>query len=122
MSDRRHLTAAASEPKGSPATTQEIAALEFRACAPLRRMSKTQREGRTRIMGENVYSILQIAAGLLVKDKGELVDMVRADHDLWGNLLLSMTEGADLARDVVGIISSAETRLAVAVAEIEKDF
>jgi hypothetical protein len=106
---------------GPPATTEQIAAMEFEGVKRIARMSKQDRKQSLHAMADRVYKAVQIASDFLVLDKPEAIDLVRKNYDVFGPSLMELAYSADDARALFEIIRSGEVRLAVALAVIEGD-
>jgi hypothetical protein len=61
-----------------------------------------------------------VAAGEIVTmNKAELIAKVEAGHDVFGELLLDIADKKEDAKAILDVISAAEARLVVALANVE---
>jgi len=106
---------------GPPATVEQIAALEFKAVSRLAAMPERKRMENMQALAQHVYNAAVIAMDIVTHDKDALVKMVAEKHDEIGPWLMGLADAAGDARALRDIITSGETRLAVALAIVEGD-
>jgi hypothetical protein len=104
-----------------PATIEQMAALEFVAVKRLACMSKEQRTQKISNMATYAYQMVTIAMEFCIRDKADLVQLLREEYDTFGPALMSLAEAREDARALLDVISMGEARLAVALAVVEGD-
>ena len=107
--------------KDKPATVQELAQLEFRALKYFRGLSQKQRIEKTHRVVDAIRPMAVLASGIVAMEKSELIARVEAKHDRFGEMLPQLTQAKDDANAISEVIAAAETRLAVALADVERD-
>jgi hypothetical protein len=106
-------------PPKPPATTAQIAALEFAAIVEIAKLPKEKRIKNIHGLCDRVREVSVIAGEIVSQGKPELIQTVSARLDIFGPSLMELAEAGDAAMALVEIIRSAETRLAVVLAVVE---
>jgi hypothetical protein len=104
-----------------PATQAEIAAMEFEPIAAWRNVPTEDRVARHRQISSQLYQFSVIAGQIVSFEKAELVQKMRDEYDLFGPMLMQLVDAGETAKGIVELLSAAETRLAVALANVEPD-
>jgi hypothetical protein len=82
-------------------------------------MTQDQRLMNAHACIDRVRPFHALAVELLALTRDELIAKVREDHETFGDMLLDFTEAVGDARAILELCSSAEIRLACAVANVE---
>ncbi len=101
-----------------PCPVAEIAALDFEPL--LSGLSQKQRLKRVRELVD-VVGAAAVASEMITKSKAELIAMAQEKHEECGVSLMEFAHIKESAHMLASIIQSAELRLAVALANVEKD-
>jgi hypothetical protein len=104
-----------------PATVATLAAIEFEGVKDFVEMSKDERLRKIHGVLDDVRPLVVLAGELMASDKDELVPKVAANIELWGPFLMSLAAAGDDLKMLHDIVSSAELRLAVGFANVERD-
>jgi hypothetical protein len=104
---------------GKPASVTEIAALEFAAVKEFRGLTKVERLKKVHGFADNVRALAVLSVEIVAKDKTELIAVVTAKYEEFGPFLMQLANARDNASLLMDLIASAETRMAVALANIE---
>jgi hypothetical protein len=99
-----------------PCAVAEIAALEFE---PL--LSGLQRLRRVRELVDVVGAAAAVASEMVTMTRAELIAMAQEKHEECGASLMEFAYIKESAYMLASIIQGAELRLAVALANVEKD-
>ena len=102
-----------------PCAVAEIAALEFEPL--LSGLSQKQRLRRVRELVDLVGTAAAVASEMVTKTKAELIAMAQEKHEECGASLMEFAYIKESAHMLASIIQGAELRLAVALANVEKD-
>jgi hypothetical protein len=102
-----------------PCAVAEIAALEFEPL--LSGLSQKQRLRRVRELVDVVGTAAAVASEMVTKTKAELIAMAQEKHEECGASLMEFAYIKESAHMLASIIQGAELRLAVALANVEKD-
>jgi hypothetical protein len=102
-----------------PCPVAEIAALDFEPL--LSGLSQKQRLRRVRELVDLVSAAAVVASEMVTKTKAELIAMAREKHEECGVSLMEFAHIKGSAHMLASIIQGAELRLAVALANVEKD-
>jgi hypothetical protein len=108
-------------PTGRPATTAEIAQVEFRALMEFRNLTKTERLAKVEDAAERVRAMALLASEIVAKEKPELIALVEEEYDALGPFLIQLGHATKAAKALADVIGAGEARLAVALANIEDD-
>jgi hypothetical protein len=108
-------------PKSPPVTLEQLLPMQFAAVKEFKGLSQEERIEHAHCKIDALRPIAVIAGEILANDKDELIEKVEANYDLWGPFLMSLHEASEDARALMQILSSAECRLAVAIAFVEGD-
>ena len=102
-----------------PCPVAEIAALDFEPL--LSGLSQKQRLRRVRELVDLVGTAAAVASEMVTKTKAELIAMAQEKHEECGASLMEFAYIKESAHMLASIIQGAELRLAVALANVEKD-
>ena len=105
--------------EGPPATIEQLAAMEFKGVKKLAQMPKEERTSNIRSLAMSVYQAAAVAGELYIRDKAEVVEMVREKYDTYDPALMELSDAGKDAEALLDIIRTGETRLAVALAIVE---
>jgi hypothetical protein len=105
----------------TPATIAKIAAFEFAAIHDFAAMSQEDRQRRGKEIAEQVRVMALLGLELLSMDKAAVIARVRDRYDVLSPWLMDLAHARESAEMLREIISSAECRLAVALAVVEGD-
>jgi hypothetical protein len=106
-------------PKAKPATIAEISVIEFRAIKLFRGLSQHKRLTKSHALVDGVRPMAVAAAEVLAMTKEELIEKVDEGHDLFGPMLKWLSNAGTDAQAIVDVIRAAESRLAIALANVE---
>jgi hypothetical protein len=109
------------DPKDMPVTHAQLAQLEFGPVKELRDLTKDERQQKILDAVERVRPMAVLAAGLLVKEKSDLIALVDEQYDDFGPFLMELAHAHTAAKALVDIIGAGEVRLAAALANVEED-
>jgi hypothetical protein len=98
---------------------REMAQLEFRALKLFRNTSRDQRLKQIHGFVENVRPMVVAAGEIVIMSKVELIAKVEAKHDVFGQMLMDLADKKEDAKAILDVISAAEARLMVALANVE---
>lgn len=101
------------------ASVAEIAAVKFAAIKEFRGRTKMERLKRVHGIVDDVRALATVAAEIVAMNKEELIAKTSERYDQLGPLLMQLAHGRDDACLLMELIGSAETRLAVALANVE---
>jgi hypothetical protein len=104
---------------GEPATTGEIASVEFQGLKDFFfTMPRDERLQNTNALIDQIRPVAFLAVELLAFDRAELIAKVSSDFDRWGPFLPALADAADGLKALQDIVGAAEARMAVALANI----
>jgi hypothetical protein len=106
-------------PNGRPATVQEIAQLEFRASKFFRGLSQRERIKKTHDIIDRMRPMAVLGAEIAAMSKPELIAKVDEEYETFGPFLMQLAHTTADAKALLDVLSSAECRLAVALANVE---
>ncbi|MDB5599355.1 MAG: hypothetical protein JWN71_1399 [Xanthobacteraceae bacterium] len=109
------------ERKGSPATVDQIAAMDFAAVKEYRGLTKVERLKKLHRAADYVRALAVIASEIVAMEKPELVAKVDDKYEQFGPFLMELAHAKDTARELMEMIGAAEIRLAIALANVEAD-
>jgi hypothetical protein len=98
---------------------QKFAQMEFRALKLFRNMSQDERLRQSHGFVENIRPMVVAAGEIVVMTKADLITKVEAGHDVFGEMLLDLGNTKEDAKAILDVISAAEARLVVALANVE---
>ena len=104
-----------------PATVAQIAAVKFRGTGPYKRMGSRGRLTNAHALVDRLRPMCVVAIELMSMHKAELIKRVDEHHDTFGQALMELNEAGKDAAAMLDVISSAEARLMVALANVEGD-
>jgi hypothetical protein len=102
-----------------PCPVAEIAAFDFEPL--LSGLSQKQRLKRVRELVDVVGTAAAVASEMVTKTKTELITMAQEKHEECGASLMEFAHIKESAHMLASIIQGAELRLAIALANVEKD-
>lgn len=105
-----------------PATSDQIAALEFTSVRRLAALSEKQRLESLHALSDDVRAMAILGMNMLVRDKRDVIDLVSAKYDTFGPMLMMLAETRERGQALLDVIGAAEARLAVALAVVEAKF
>jgi hypothetical protein len=105
--------------KATPATEIEMAQLEFRALKVIRNLSKDERLTRAHELVECVRPMTVIAADVVAMTKAQLAKDVEDKRDLLVRMQSDIARVKDDAKAIIDLLWAAETRLAIALTDVE---
>ena len=98
---------------------QKFAQMEFRALKLFRNMSQDERLRQSHGFVENIRPMVVAAGEIVVMTKADLITKVEAGHNVIGEMLLDLANTKEDAKAILDVISAAEARLVVALANVE---
>lgn len=101
-----------------PATTAEIAALEFSCWEWLRQVDQSERLDCLREMVDHLLAPLQCAGELMTEDKLDLIPDPSASHGLDASAKI-FAEAATHAMELAHLLRNAECRARVVIANVK---
>jgi hypothetical protein len=103
--------------KVQPANDTEIAQIELRALKIIRNLSKDERLARTHELVEVVRPMTIVAGEVVAMTKAKLSKDVEEKRDHFVHLQSDVAKAKDDAKAIVDLLSAAEARLTVALAD-----
>jgi hypothetical protein len=101
------------------ATIKELASIEFQGLKDFSSIPKHERLENTDGLIDQIRPIAILAVELLSWDKDELIGKAATDPDIWGSYLAALGATSESLKGLQNIISAAEVRMAVALANVE---
>jgi hypothetical protein len=106
---------------GDPATIGEMASVEFQGLKNSFTMRQDERLRNIDALIDDLRPMAILAVELLAFDKEELIDKVSGDYDRWGSFLIALAEASDTLKALQDIVSTAEARMSIALANVENN-
>ena len=102
-----------------PATIGQIASVEFQGLKDLFKIPKSERLQNINTLIEQIRPMAILAVELLEFDKLDLIAKVLSDPDRWAPFLTGLADAVDAQEALKDILSAAEARMVIALANIE---
>ncbi len=109
------------KPPSPPATTAQLAALEFKAATAIAQMPKEARQRVVKEMATAVYTAALVGIEIVAEGKAALIERLQADYDTLAPMLMELAKVSKIRRELLDIIAAAECWIAIALAVVEGD-
>jgi hypothetical protein len=103
-----------------PATIGQIASVEFQGLKDFFKMPKDERLQNINMLIEQIRPMAILAVEVLAFDKLDLIAKVSSDPDRWAPFLTGLADAVDAQEALKDIVSAAEARMVIALANIAR--
>jgi hypothetical protein len=103
-----------------PATTAQVAAIEFESIKEFRNFTSKQRTEKVHALLDYICPMAVLSLAICGKDRNELATrMANVAHEAWEEFLDDLEAGVDYAQVLIEVMQSAAARISVVLAEME---